>query len=493
MKSPLLATLVGLMLVGCGDTPEPKPRSEESSASSDAGLSKGAALVLTLKGGVSVMNSSSVKGTAATVNQFLSPGDSLVTGQGSDALLLLTNGTTLSVGANTTFELKAFYQDDFNAGKAKVGSLEEEASSSTVLIDLNVGDLVVDVKKLRKKSNFEISTPLGVAGIRGTSFRLLASPKSTALSVLTGRVDFVSPAEKSFQVEANQGILAPKGEDPKVSHLTDAEKQAIQGAVDKAREKADEVELVNLKDGLGFKNHIVPSAANLVMIWVEPGTFMLGSPASEIEVGRTKADTQHQVTLTQGFYLGKHEVTQAQWERVMGNNPSKFKGGNRPVEMVSWKEAVEFCKKLTEMEKEAKRVPEGMAYQLPTEAQWEYACRAGTTTAYSWGDTITKTNANYSDSGLKQTCDVGQYPANQWGFHDMHGNVYEWCADKYHDYPGGAARDPVGPSGGLRRVKRGGSWNRTADIARCAFRTGSFPAYSFDILGFRLSLRPVSK
>ena len=125
---------------------------------------------------------------------------------------------------------------------------------------------------------------------------------------------------------------------------------------------------------------------------------------------------RHQVTLTKGFYLGKYEVTQAQWEQVMGSNPSEFKGADRPVEQVSWNDAVEFCKKLTVMEKRAGRVPQGMIYQLPTEAQWEYACRAGTTTEYWWGDTITKTNANYRDSGLKQSRDVGKYSSNHGVF-----------------------------------------------------------------------------
>ena len=228
----------------------------------------------------------------------------------------------------------------------------------------------------------------------------------------------------------------------------------------------------------------------LEMIWVKPGTFMMGSPKSE--QGHRGNETQHQVTLSKGFYLGKHEVTQAQWERVMGSNPSKFKGADSPVENVTWTDAVAFCKKLAEMETKAGRVPEGMAYQLPTEAQWEYACRAGTTTAYSWGDTITKTNANYDydgKNGLGGTTPVGKYPANPWGFHDMHGNVWEWCADWYGDYPSGAVRDPLGPAVGSDRVVRGGCWSEKASDARCAIRDGSVPVLR-DYLGFRLSLRP---
>ena len=230
---------------------------------------------------------------------------------------------------------------------------------------------------------------------------------------------------------------------------------------------------------------------SLEMLWVTPGTFDMGSPTSE--AGRNSNETQHQVTLTNGFWLGKHEVTQAQWEQVMGSNPSNFKGANRPVETVSWNDAVEFCEKLTELERAAGRLSAGMTYQLPTEAQWEYACRAGTTTAYSWGNSITASNANYSSSGIGQTRDVDQYAANAWGFHDMHGNAFEWCADWYGNYPTGAVRDPVGPADGSSRVGRGGSWYGTAYIARSALRGRFEPADGDGALGFRLSLRPASK
>ncbi len=250
MRLTLLSLFFALFLCGCGDAPEEKTKPEEDPPSSEAGLSKGSALVLSLTGKVTVTSASDSEEDAAHVNQFISPGDFLVTGPRSDALLLLTNGTTLKVSPNTTYKLKAFYQADFKGGDAKVGSLEEEASSSNVLIDLKAGDLVVDVKRLRKKSNFEITTPLGVAGIRGTSFKLLASAESTDLSVLTGQVDFVSPAGKRFQIKAGQKIFAPKGEAPKINPLADKEKQAIKTTVDKARAKADEVELEALKYGL---------------------------------------------------------------------------------------------------------------------------------------------------------------------------------------------------------------------------------------------------
>jgi sulfatase modifying factor 1 len=226
---------------------------------------------------------------------------------------------------------------------------------------------------------------------------------------------------------------------------------------------------------------------NLDMLWCKPGTFMMGSP----EDRRSIDETQHEVTLTKGFYLGKYEVTQAQWEKVMGKNPSLFEGATLPVEEVDWKDATEFCKKLTQMEKAAGRLPEGWVYTLPTEAQWEYACRAGTTTAYSFGDEITPKQANY-DENVGKTTPVGTYPANAWGFNDMHGNVWEWCWDRYGgDYPSGSASDPVGPSASFSslRVIRGGSWNLDGRNMRSANRAFVLAGLPERPLGFRLSLQ----
>ena len=177
----------------------------------------------------------------------------------------------------------------------------------------------------------------------------------------------------------------------------------------------------------------------------------------------------------------------------MGSDPSKFKGANRPVERVSWDDAVEFCKKLTEREIKGGRVSKGLEYQLPTDAQWEYACRAGTTTVYSWGDSVSSSNANYNGD-IGETTPVGKYPANPWGFHDMEGNVCEWCADWYSRYSSDAVTDPKGQhSFGSYRVVRGGCWDGDEDDLRSARRGPGTPSYRDDYLGFRISLRPVEK
>jgi formylglycine-generating enzyme required for sulfatase activity len=230
---------------------------------------------------------------------------------------------------------------------------------------------------------------------------------------------------------------------------------------------------------------------SLEMLWCKPGAFHMGS--SEDEEDRHDCETLHEVTLTSGYWLGKYPVTQAQWESVMGDNPSHFKGAGRPVETVSWTEASAFCEKLTAVESKAGRLPAGMAYQLPTEAEWEYACRAGTKTRFAFGDELTAKDANF-DRNVGETTDVGKYPANPWGFHDTHGNVWEWCADWDGDYPTGAVSDPVGPAVDSDRIERGGSWFNSANLARSAIRISYEPANGSYILGFRLSLRsPASK
>ena len=240
-------------------------------------------------------------------------------------------------------------------------------------------------------------------------------------------------------------------------------------------------------------NHTVDLNATVAldMIWVQPGTFVMGSPTTESDRGTD--ETEHNVTFTQGFYLGKYEVTQAQYEAVIGSNPSEFNAtgnGDRPVEDLNWTEALAFCEQLTIRERNAGRIPEDWAYVLPTESQWEYACRAGTTTVYSWGDDMNSSHANYSFSGVGQTQEVGQYAANPWGFFDMHGNVWEWTADWYAVYPSdNPTIDPTGPASGSLRVYRGGSRSSDHRYLRSAKRYGRDPSFSYHDIGFRVGFQ----
>jgi len=236
----------------------------------------------------------------------------------------------------------------------------------------------------------------------------------------------------------------------------------------------------------------ITNSIGMKLVLVPKGTFMMGSPESE--QGRQKNEDQHEVTISKDYYLGVYEVTQAQYEKVMGKNPSHFQGavvGNEnadlPVENVSWDDAVEFCKKLSELPEEKKT---GRVYHLPTEAQWEYACRAGSKTVYSFDDEggLLPEYGWFDRNSSDRTHTVGLLEPNAWGLYDMHGNVWEWCSDWYVEYPKGAVNDPTGPRKGSDRVLRGGSWNGPASYCRSALRYWYVPSFRKNYLGFRVAL-----
>ncbi|OQW41885.1 MAG: sulfatase-modifying factor protein [Proteobacteria bacterium SG_bin4] len=225
--------------------------------------------------------------------------------------------------------------------------------------------------------------------------------------------------------------------------------------------------------------------------WCEPGTFLMGSPRDEPERESFGNDeTQHQVTLTQGFWIADTPVTQALWQAIMGGNPSEFKGDENPVENISWSDAQAFISKMNGLKAALKLC-------LPTEAQWEYACRAGTTTPFSWGDQIDSRYVNFNgnhpyNNGSKsefreRTVAVKELPCNDWGLHQMHGNVWEWCQDWYGDYPSEPVIDPQGPETGVDRVLRGGSWFNYGRPCRSAYRNDYDPFLRSHYIGFRLA------
>ncbi len=224
--------------------------------------------------------------------------------------------------------------------------------------------------------------------------------------------------------------------------------------------------------------------------WIPPGTFLMGSQKEE-EERHDSLKTQLKVTLSRGFYMGVHLVTQEQWKEVMGNNPSMFKGENNlPVETVSWNDCQVFIKKLREKDKKS--------YRLPTESEWEYACRGGTTTPFHFGATISTDQANYDGSftygngkiGVYRgkTTPVGSFSANEWGLHDMHGNVWEWCQDwcGWEYYTQKDMVDPRGPNAGQYRVLRGGSWCCKPQRCRSASRFWLDPGLRDGSFGLRV-------
>jgi formylglycine-generating enzyme required for sulfatase activity len=228
--------------------------------------------------------------------------------------------------------------------------------------------------------------------------------------------------------------------------------------------------------------------AGMIFAWCPPGTFLMGSPESEAE--RDNDETQHRVTLTNGFWLGVTPLTQAQWQAAMGSNPSYFKGEDLPVEQVSWDDCQAFCKKLKERT--------GKTFRLSTEAEWEYACRAGTTIPFCFGVTITPDQVNYDGNYpyggaaqgayRAQTSVVGSFPANAWGLYDLHGNVWEWCADGFGPYASEDQIDPKYKSNDEARVLRGGSWHHAARGCRSACRRWLAPSLRFYYVGCRLVL-----
>ena len=236
----------------------------------------------------------------------------------------------------------------------------------------------------------------------------------------------------------------------------------------------------------------ITNSIGVKLVLIPKGQFMMGSPESE--EGRNDDETQHEVTISKDYYLGVHEVTQALYEKVIRKNPSHFQGaivGNEnadlPVDNVSWEDAVEFCKKLSDLPEEKKA---GRVYRLPTEVEWEYACRAGSKTAYSFDDEegLLPEYGWFNRNSSDRTHTVGLLEPNVWGLYDMHGNVWEWCSDRHEEYPKGAVSDPTGPKEGSDRVIRGGSWFNVAANCRSAYRSRTAPSYRYNYLGFRVAL-----
>jgi formylglycine-generating enzyme required for sulfatase activity len=259
-----------------------------------------------------------------------------------------------------------------------------------------------------------------------------------------------------------------------------------------------DIENVRVNDQTPRIGKEITNSLNMKFIRIPAGKFIMGCPKDESK--QFDGEMEHEVEITRPFLMGVHEVTQEQYERVMGNNPSWFsesdigrdmvKGMDTkrfPVETVSWDDAQEFCKKLSEREEEKKA---GRSYRLPTEAEWEYACRGGATThsAYSFGSTLSPKQANFSETGLQRPCPVGSYPANAFGLFDMHGNVWEWCQDYYGPYDLSQKKDPTGPKNvpEERRVLRGGGWRFDGFYCRSAHRNWYIPIGHHYSNGFRV-------
>jgi formylglycine-generating enzyme required for sulfatase activity len=260
-------------------------------------------------------------------------------------------------------------------------------------------------------------------------------------------------------------------------------------------------------EAVGFRVVLAPTlsptgtgpTAPAGFVTIQPGTFQMGSNAANGAPYYGDASTQpvHAVTLSYTFWMGEKEVTQAQYQALMGTNPSNFPGANNPVEQVTWNNAVAYCAALTTQQSALGNVPAGYQYRLPTEAEWEYACRAGTTTEFNTGAALFCNDAKFAYSyhsnsycNSPSTVAVGSYAPNAWGLYDMHGNVWEWCLDSWASYSAGAVTDPF-VTGGPSRVVRGGGWNYDSRDCRSAIRYDNNPGQTFGLTGFRVVLAPV--
>jgi formylglycine-generating enzyme required for sulfatase activity len=260
---------------------------------------------------------------------------------------------------------------------------------------------------------------------------------------------------------------------------------------ERVRQQARIVELLaaGVRPCLPRRTVALAKGVDITFAWIAPGTFLMGSPSEEPE--RDEDETLHEVTLAQGFYRGIHAVTQAQWQAMMGNNPSRFKGKKRPVEEVFWEDCQAFCAKLS--------LGKGRQFRLPSEAEWEYSCRAGTTTPFFFGATLFTDQSNYDGNypygegakGVyrKRTTSVGNFPANAWGLFDLHGNVWEWCQDEYKRYEEPQTKNASETENMVNviRVLRGGSWASDAWICRAAFHLRDTPDLRSDDGGFRVA------
>ena len=266
-------------------------------------------------------------------------------------------------------------------------------------------------------------------------------------------------------------------------------KQPVGGDADKAMPQWDGKEsIADYAKRVGLEPTLALDLGNKVkleLVLIPAGKFTMGKLSSEEDHGNNK--TQHEVTLTKPFYIGKYTVTQEQYQQVMGSNPSNFKGKDNPVEMVSLDDAQEFCKKLGQTTNQTLR--------LPTDAEWEYACRAGTSTSYYSGDTENdlKRVAWYAANSNGTTHPVGQKEPNRFGLFDMHGNVWQWCQDWYEEYKPDTVTDPQGPAKGVVRVLHGGSWNFAPFMCRSVSRDNGFPGHRCSHFGFRVVVATASR
>jgi formylglycine-generating enzyme required for sulfatase activity len=368
-------------------------------------------------------------------------------------------------------------------------------AASLLGVVIAVAAIIITVRTKHGEVVIELNDPTAKVAVQVDGERIDVSGLDKPLTLTVGEHDLTVKGP-GFETET-KSFTVKNGKNPVLKMtLKPKEKSGNQASTNPSSVK------------LGTKKgEVITNSIGIKLAYIPPGTFSMGSPKDEL--GRGEDEDEHDVEITKGFYLGVYEVTQGEYEKVMGENPSFFsaKGDaksqvpedtNRfPVEQVFYEDAVKFCAKLSEMEKGI-----GRLYRLPTEAEWEYACRGGATSKapFHYGKSISSDQANFNgkypyggtDEGLHlgRTCKVGSYKPNGYGLYDMHGNVWEWCSDWYSSdyYANGPKRNPLGPSKGSTLVIRGGGWYDVGRGCRSAGREDFVPSNRHHDLGFRVAL-----
>jgi len=350
-----------------------------------------------------------------------------------------------------------------------------------VAVDLTPA-FIADYEQLQR--DFDRLRASGAAACEAEAERLRSQVQD-----LSGQRDRLQGQLQQVEGELQEARRQRQESDAQVQRL-DLEKSQLTAQLAAARARSFPQQWASLlKQPLELSNSL-----DTRFVLLPAGQFWMGAPDTDLQAERDERQ-RHQVRITKPVWLAKYAVTQAEYQRVMGLNPSAYQqsGATAPVDSVSWNEAVEFCRKLSASSAEQAA---GRAYRLPTEAEWEYACRAGTETRYSFGDAVGELGDYAWHSGNSDwiTHPVGLKKPNAWGLCDMHGNVWEWCGDWYEAayYNSSPADDPRGPAGGSFRVARGGSWSGGASRCRSSCRNWVAPDHRGDGLGFRLAMELTS-
>tara|TARA_B100001093_G_C26834693_1_gene1017804 strand:+ start:1229 stop:2740 length:1512 start_codon:yes stop_codon:yes gene_type:complete len=470
---------------------------------SNSPWSSGKVLITSVQGEIDLTNNatrSKLLKIDVEVGKFISPNHTVRTGRYSEIGLLFANGATILITANSEVSLDKYILEEFDGNNQQVISQIQEPSSSKTRLNLHYGELFYKSISLNQDSEFEIETPLGAAGIRGTEFKIAAAGNSVSILLAEGKLDFMDNYQQRIIVPQNKvWTLRQESKEswPKVE-IIPAEIQQIKDL--------KQVNILNQQSAYGVQLDEFTAAKIEKTIQapkVQKMTQAVPTQAGDLNLARIPVGyitpditrPNFKVKITYDFSLGQFEVTQGQYEKIMGENPSVNRGSaNLPVDTVTWEEAVEFCKRLTEAEHAAGRLSKDYIYRLPSESEWEYASRAGTDNLYFFGPESTDLGlyAWMATNGENQSHAVGKKSANPYGLHDIYGNVFEWCHDWYADYPNQAVDNYSGPANGEAKVLRGGYYGSQTTEIGSGIRGGHKPTVKSPAIGFRVCLAPAS-